>query len=241
LVVVDVSVLNRLGDTMPVFGHADQTLIIDHHDGYDGLGSYALVDPDAAACSLLVWNLILASGVAPTVRMAEYCYLGLMTDTGRFAYQNTSAACFTAAAQMVQAGARPERMYARIYSNKPLAVLQLESRLLERMQLACDGAVASSYLSDADLSELGIVREQTEELPSFLRSIEGVRVSALFRSQSDGVRVNLRSEDGFNVGDFAQRFGGGGHPGAAGISLSLPFEEAMEQIVAALIQDYSTH
>ncbi|MDR1016965.1 MAG: DHH family phosphoesterase [Coriobacteriales bacterium] len=241
MVVVDGGVRKRLGHSVDVLDRAAQVLVIDHHDGGVDLPGTILCDPRAAACALLIWELAEAAGLAADQRIAEYCYLGLMTDTGRFAYQNTDVRALAAAAAMVKAGASPDRLAAAVYSNTPLSYLELEGRVVKRLVLpaAAGGKVAYSYVRDADLAELGLSQDQTEDLPQLLRSIAGVEVSVLFREQADGhIRGNLRSQDGFDVGAFAKGFGGGGHPGAAGISSKQPLALTMQTVSAALIEAY---
>jgi phosphoesterase RecJ-like protein len=119
---------------------------------------------------------------------------------------------------MVAAGAQPARIARHLFGQKPLGALQLEARILSRLRLLNDGLVVHSYLSDADLSELGISSDWTENLIDLIRSAQGSDIAVLITHSAKGPRVSLRSATSFDVSQVAKRFGGGGHKAAAGIS-----------------------
>ena len=233
-IAVDSGTINRLGTAQAVFERSAQTLVIDHHANYENFADFYHGDPQAAAAGDLIWQLIRASGVAPTPTMALYCYVAILTDTGRFSFENTNSQALASAKEMVDLGVDPAFVARQIYENKPVAALQLEARLVQRMRFAQKGALVYSYVSDSDLSELKISRDATEGLPTILRSIQGVKVAALFREEKDGVRVNLRSRNGIDVGALATSFGGGGHATAAGLTLEMPLAEARDLVVPKL-------
>jgi phosphoesterase RecJ-like protein len=234
-IAVDTPTVERLGDAAHLAQDCATVLLIDHHPGPESYANYYCGDQKASATSLLVWKMIEASDVPPSQTMAAAAYVGLMTDTGRFAFQNTSAESFRAAATMVDCGIDPTFLSQEVYENKSLASMQLEARLIERLAFCCEGAVVSSWVTDGDFKELGLLHEDSEGLPSILRSIAGVKVAALLRAEEDGVvRVNLRSTAGTDVGAFARNYGGGGHAAAAGITLHMTLEEARRDFVPAL-------
>lgn len=230
-IVVDSPNKDRLGDAKAVFDRAPDTLVIDHHPDYDGFANHYLGDSDAAATGLIIWNLIRASGVVPTREMAEYCYVALITDTGRFAFQNTNAEAFAGAGEMIACGVNPSDVSTRVYDSKSLAALTIEARLISRIAYAADGRVVYSWIGEKDFAELAVSRDETEALPSILRSIEGTDVAILLREEEGHVRVNLRAKNSCDVGEFARRFNGGGHKGAAGFTLEMPLDDARVKIL----------
>lgn len=234
-IVVDASTAKRLGTSERLLDVAKKTLVIDHHCNYEGFADYYIGDVGAPATATLIWKIIKESSVAPTKQMATYCYVGLMTDTGRFAFRNTNRSAFADATEMIDLGIDPSKLSELVYENKSVSSVRVESLVIDRIQFACSGYVVYSYLLQEDLVALGIERDATEQLPSILRSIKGVEVAVLFREEgSEGVRVNLRSRSNYDVGEFAVTFGGGGHAGAAGLSLDLPITEAMPVLLDRL-------
>jgi phosphoesterase RecJ-like protein len=230
-IAVDLPNRERLGDARAVFDRALDSLVIDHHPDYSGFGQRYLGSTDAAATGLLIWRLISASGVSITRAMAEYCYVALMTDTGRFSFQNTNAEAFTAASEMIAAGVDPAGMSMKVYDSKSLAALQLDARLISRIARVCGGRVVYSWVTEDDFKELGVSRDETEGLPTILRSMKDAEVAMLLREESGQVRVNLRAREGYDVGEFARRFGGGGHRAAAGFTLEMTLDEAKGKIL----------
>jgi phosphoesterase RecJ-like protein len=233
-VVVDAPNLERIGDGQAVFARARRTLLIDHHPEYAGAADVYYGDVKAPATGSLIWRLIKASGVQLTRQMAEYCYVAIMTDTGRFSFQNTDAEAFEQAAEMIRLGVNPTYLSQRVYENKPLGSMRLESRLVERMRFDCDGALVYSWIDEQDFSELAVSRDDTEGLPTILRSLAGVEIAALLREEEGSVRVNLRSRDGHDVGQFARGHGGGGHQAAAGLTLEMTLPEALQSFIPEL-------
>lgn len=235
LVIVDASTAKRLGTSEAVAHRAKKTLVIDHHANYEDFAQYYHGDTRAPAAASLIWKLIKASTVEPTINMARYCYVGIMTDTGRFAFANTDCRSFKDAAEMIALGVNPAQMSQQVYENKTLPAMQMEALLIDRISFSCKGCIDYSYILQEDLERLGLERDATEQLPTILRSIKGVEVAVLFRDEkNEGVRVNLRSSGNYNVGAFALSFGGGGHAGAAGFTIDLPLKEAMKFVIDKL-------
>jgi phosphoesterase RecJ-like protein len=224
----------RIDEAIQVLKRAKVSLAIDHHPNYESFTTYYYSDPTASATGSIIWQLIIKSGVCISKEMAMYCYVALMTDTGRFAFRNTTQQTFLDASQMIEAGADPAYISRMVYENKQLAAMKLESRLVERVQFAGDGAVVYSFVTEQDMRELGVSRDATEGLPTILRSVRDGKIAALFREEDGGVRINLRSNGSFNVGEFAFLYGGGGHAAAAGISLKTTLTQAMSEIVSKL-------
>jgi phosphoesterase RecJ-like protein len=225
-IAVDLPNRDRLGDARAVFDRAADTLVIDHHPDYTGFARHYLGDVCASATGLIIWHLIVASGISLTPEIARYCYVALMTDTGRFSFQNTTEDAFTAAGEMIAAGVDPADASMRVYDSKSLASLQLDARLISRIDYAANGRVVYSWITEDDFHELGVSRDETEGLPTILRSVKDTEVAILLREEGGRIRVNLRAKAACDVGEFARRFDGGGHKAAAGFTLNVSLDEA---------------
>ncbi len=221
----------RLGDGVEVFDRAIDSLVIDHHPGYSGFGKHYFGDATASATGILVWEIVKASGLSVTENMANYCYVALMTDTGHFAFQNTNAQSFVAAGEMVVAGADPALSSSLVYDSRSIGALELDSRLISRISFAGNGKVVYSWVTQNDFEELQITRDETEGLPTILRSVQGTEIAILLREEKNRIRVNLRAKGHCDVGAFAKRFDGGGHKAAAGFTMYSTLSEAEELIL----------
>jgi len=232
-IAVDTPNKERLGDAVPVFERALKTLCIDHHPDYTGFTDLYMGDAEASATGLIIWNLIMASDTPVTSDMAEACYIALITDTGRFSFQNTNAEAFSAAKEMVAAGVDPSKMSSLVFDSQSLGLLKLNARLISRMEFAFGGKLVLSWVTEEDFAELGASREDVEGMPTLLRSVKGCEVAVLLRVEEDRVRVNLRAKGSADVGELARRYGGGGHRAAAGFTL----KTSLDEVKALVIQE----
>ena len=220
-------------DRMPVdfLTSGDNRVInIDHHHDNTRFGDVNLVDVDASCTAEIVYELAILLGAEITPEMAAALYVGLVTDTGKFMYENTSAGTHRIAAELIEAGVAVDETYRRLYEHVPIEKLRLVSRALEGIQFHCDGLLVLSYVTAADYEATGAGEEMTEGLIDFLRSVEGGKVAALVRDLGDRGRsarkVSLRSSDGeVDVSAVARKHGGGGHKRAAGFSTDLELDQ----------------
>lgn len=236
-VAVDVPTRERMGEAAAaLLDRCAASLTLDHHAADEAMTELAYVDPDAASVTMLVWEVARLLGADLEGAVATCCYTGLVTDTGRFQYQNTDRAALAAAADMVGAGADPSAVSREVFQNRSLPSIRLESMAVDRMELGAGGTFALSWLSLADFAAVGAVKADAEPVIDALRSVAGVRVACILREQDGAVRGSIRAKDGTDVAAVARRFGGGGHRAAAGFTLELPLGEACDVVRAALAE-----
>ena len=223
-------------DRMPVewLTAGDNDVInIDHHHDNTCFGDINLVDVDASCTAEIVYELAILLRATITPEIAAALYVGLITDTGKFMYENTNARTHQIAAELIEAGVDVDDTYRRLYEHVPLEKLRLVSRALDGISSHCDGKLVISYITTADYEATGAGEEMTEGLIDHLRSIEGVKVAAVIRDLGNRGRaarkVSLRSSAGeVDVSAIARLNGGGGHKRAAGFSTDLEFEHLVE-------------
>ena len=208
----------RLGAAEELMLGAETVIVIDHHPDALPFGQVNVLDATAAATGQLVWGLAHALLDAPSAEVALCCYVGLITDTGRFSYDNTTAHAFSDAADMVATGVDPAETARLVYQDRSKASLDIEARAMCRLTVVNDGHVAFAWVDDNDFEELGVLPEEAESLPDAVRLLGGIDVAFLMRQAGDEVRVNLRAKCGFDVGEVARKFGGGGHKAASGLT-----------------------
>lgn len=206
------------------------TINIDHHHDNTRFGDLNLVQVDASCTAEIVFDLARLLEVPLTPEMASALYVGLITDTGKFMYENTNAHTHRVAAELIEAGVDVDDTYRRLYEHVPLDKLRLISRALDGIQLHCDGRLVVSYITSADYEATGAGEEMTEGVIDHLRSIEGTKVAAVIRDLGNRGRaarkVSLRSSEGdVDVSAIARKGGGGGHKRAAGFSTDLEFDD----------------
>jgi phosphoesterase RecJ-like protein len=219
-----------------VKGDDAHILNIDHHHDNTRFGTVDLVDPTASCTAEIVWDLMRALGVEPDEDLGEALYVGLVTDTGKFMYENTGPRAHEMAAELIAAGVNTHAIYRRLYEDMPYAKLGLLARALGRVERHDDGALTIARVAREDFDATGAEDSYTEGIIDHLRSVEGTKVAALAREIGiDGdvrrSKVSLRSTDGdVDVSAIARAGGGGGHRQAAGFSTELD----ADQLVAFL-------
>ena len=205
-------------------------LNLDHHHDNTRFGTVNLVVPEASCTAEIVWDLMHGLGVAVTPQIAEALYVGLITDTGKFMYENTGTRAHVMAAELIEAGVSTHEVYRRIYEGIPYGKLALLARALARVERHDDGHLTLTRLSAEDFRDTGAEENYSEGVIDHLRSVEGTAVAALVRdrlgAQEGQRKVSLRaSDDRVDVSAIARAQGGGGHRQAAGFSTTLAWEE----------------
>jgi phosphoesterase RecJ-like protein len=215
-----------------------RVLNIDHHHDNTRFGSVNLVDVEASCTAEIVHELAKMLGVGLTPKIASALYVGLVTDTGRFMYENTTPKAHLMAAELIEAGVDVNDIYRRLYERVPIEKLRLVARTLEKVERAEGGALAIAYITTEDYRATGASEVLTEGIIDYLRSLEGACVAALVREKQDGPeprKVSLRSVDGnVDVSRIARLKGGGGHARAAGFSTDLTYPELLEFLGAEI-------
>lgn len=217
-VALDTPIPDRLGVAARLAYAAQTVIVMDHHVDATEYGHIHIIDRDAAATGQIVWQLCDALDVRPSLDVAICCYTALITDTGRFQYQNTTPRALRDAADMLDAGVDAADVSRRVYQNRSAASLALEAAAMSRLTIVNSGAVAYAWVTDEDFETSGALPEEAEHLPDAVRVVGGVEVAVLMRQRGDEVRVNLRAKTTFDVGAVAREFGGGGHKAAAGFT-----------------------
>jgi bifunctional oligoribonuclease and PAP phosphatase NrnA len=230
-------------DRMPLdflIAGANEVINIDHHHDNTRFGDFNLVDTEASCTAEIVYELAILLGVRITKEIASALYVGMVTDTGKFMYENTDARTHRIAADLIEAGVEVDDTYRRLYEHVPLEKLRLVSRALDAIQRYCGGLLVLTYITAADYEASGAGEEMTEGIIDHLRSVDGIKVAAVIRDQATrgrGARkVSLRSSEGdVDVSAIAREHGGGGHKRAAGFSTDLE----LEQLVSFLCGEVS--
>ena len=234
---VDTPMPGRLKDAEAVFKRARTTAAFDHHPTMEAFAQVNYLRASAASVGDVVYDFMTYLGVEPTPAIATCILTAVLTDTGRFQYQNTDAHALRAAAAMVEAGASPAEVSENVYMSDSMAALKLREIALGRLATDPSGTVSYSYVTQEDLKSVGATAEDCDGLIDVPRCLRGVGACLLLREQKDGtVRGNVRSKAPWvDVSAVAAKFGGGGHRAAAGLTFKGPMERALSEVVDALV------
>jgi phosphoesterase RecJ-like protein len=224
-------------DRMPVdFFQRDDVHIlnIDHHHDNTRFGTANLVVGTASCTAEILYSLLDELDVELNPKLAEALYVALVTDTGRFQYENTTAMSHRMAADLIEAGVDVHRLFRQLYENVPLGKILLMGRVLTRVQRFDGGRLTVSYISREDYDIAGSDESLSEGIVDHIRALDGTLVAALVREQlkaeREGIRkVSLRAaSDAIDVSVIARKENGGGHRQAAGFST----EKSTDELIA---------
>jgi phosphoesterase RecJ-like protein len=220
----------------------ERILNIDHHHDNTRFGTVNHVVPGASCTAEIVWDLAQALDLELTPATAEALYVGLITDTGCFMYENTGPHAHQMAAELINAGVNVHAIYQRVYEGVPFGKLALLARGLENVERYDDDRLIVAHLTAEDFEATGAEQSYSEGVIDHLRAVRGTKVAALVRDRlgddgeaavdEDGARqrkISLRSSDmRIDVSAIARALGGGGHRAAAGFSTAMPWDQLID-------------
>jgi bifunctional oligoribonuclease and PAP phosphatase NrnA len=235
LLAVDCANERRIAESTEAVERAKLVIDVDHHHDNSRFGDVNLIDAGASSTAEMVRDVLRELGVVLSPEMAQALYVGLVTDTGRFQYSNTTPKALRLAAELVEAGADVNSIFRHVYESVQFSKLKLLARALDRAQVFEGGRLVVSYLVKDDFGDVGAAEPYSEGIIDYLRAVEGSEMVALIREppREEGPtrRVSLRSSrDEVDVSAIARKSGGGGHPQAAGFSSEAGIAEIVEFI-----------
>ncbi len=234
MVTFDCGSVQRLGDLAGAAGAADALVVLDHHASNDRYGTINVVDVDAAATAVVVRELARRLGW-PLTREAALClYTGLVTDTGRFQYDNTTPEVFELAHELSEFDLPLARITRQLFEQHSFRYIKMVGACLSRAELDHELGFVATWVTNFDLEGFDVGIDETEGLIDLVRRTSEADVACVCKETPDGIRVSLRSVSDLDVGAIAARFGGGGHRYAAGFVAPYPVTEVLERIKGAL-------
>jgi phosphoesterase RecJ-like protein len=234
MITFDCGSMARLGALAGPARRAGELIVLDHHATNDRFGSINVVDAAAASTTVLVRRLAAELGWPLTRDTALCIYTGLVTDTGRFQYANTTPEVFGLAQELASFDLPIAAITRHLFEEHRFAYLQLVAVCLARAELDRELEFIATWVTEADLEHYGVEFEETEGLIDLVRRAAEAEVSCVLKESPDGIRVSLRSVSHVDVGAIATRFGGGGHRFAAGFTANGSVAEALAAIRAFL-------
>jgi len=234
MVTFDCGSLDRLAGLAPAARAASELVVLDHHATNDHYGTINVVDPHAAATAVVVRRLAAELGW-PLTREAALClYTGLVTDTGRFQYANTTTEVFALAGELAAFDLPIAGMSRQLFEEHRFDYLQLMASCLARAELDRELRFVATWVTAEDLEHHQVGLDETEGLIDLVRRAAEADVACVLKETPEGIRVSLRAVADVDVGSIAQRFGGGGHRFASGFTSAGTIAEVLAKVRAEL-------
>ena len=216
--------------------YADRVdLAIDHHASHRDYAAYVCLDSERAACGEVVYEVLRALSGTINAETATLLYVALTTDTGCFAYANVTANTFTVAGELIRAGANYRQVNKKLFRTKSRGRMALDGALLTGLQFYHNGQTAVSMVTLDLMDRMGVTEDDLDDIATIPNLAEGVLVGIVVKELPEGgCKISVRSSPGFDCNAICQQFGGGGHPMAAGCTVNMTPEAALEALVTAV-------
>lgn len=231
---VDVADAKLLGEKLQPYADSVD-LCIDHHGSHRSFEKHLLLDATKGANAMIIMQVIEAMGVSIDQTIADCLYTGIATDTGCFKYSNTTPLAHRMAADLMEAGAQAEPINRAMFDIKSRARMSLEKAALQSIAFYDHDRVAVMCITTDMIRQSGAAENDMEGLSPLTRQIEGVWVGVMLREKADGdYKISIRTGNHADAAAICGLLGGGGHPRAAGCTLSGSVDEVIETLRDAI-------
>lgn len=233
-IVLDCSEFDRIDYAYEILKKTPKTIVIDHHVGGKISCDLNIIETKSPATCELVFEIIEKLKLPMDQTIASLIYTGLVTDTGRFMYENVSEMTFEAAGKLLSYGADYQYIYRNLYQNKKKSKMKFETEILSKVSFFKD--IAYVGIRQIDCQKYGVQMGDAESIVNMLRDLKEVEVGCILKEYDvNDYRVSLRSKEKVDVSEIARNNGGGGHIKASGFSIKKnSFEEAQKAVLEIL-------
>lgn len=230
-IAVDIAAKDRMTEALPLFNNAKFRINIDHHKTNNNYGDLNFVRAEAACAGEVLFEILEALELMPDSDTATALYTSILTDTGGFRFENTSANTLQKAAKMIEYGAKPAEISRYCYESKPKPMVMLQANSLINAKFENGNKIAYVCIKNSDMEKYGASNDHTEGIVEALRQINTTEVSFVLKEVDENTtKVSLRSKS-VDVSIVASQFGGGGHTFAAGCTIRKPLAIACDKML----------
>nr|WP_312576162.1 bifunctional oligoribonuclease/PAP phosphatase NrnA [Sedimentibacter sp.] len=233
VVVLDCSDIERLGKFSDILNNTKKTICIDHHKTNLKFADINIIDMDISSTGELLYNVIVSAGKEKdiTAKIAEFIYIAILTDTGKFSYSSTSANTHKVVANLMDKGIDVSEIDNLIYNSKPSAVVKAYIECISGISLFFDNKLGIASISQKTLTENNVEMGDIDGVVEFIREIKEVEVSCVLKEYKNNTKVSLRSKNNIDVSQISLKYGGGGHAKAAGFEVNDDVESTKKLII----------
>ena len=228
---VDVAAIDRIADGQILFDKAKYTVNIDHHKTNNAYADLNIINPDASSTGEILYGIMKQLGWEISYETAVCLYTAILTDTGSFRFNNTTAKALDAASELVKIGVKPPEIYKYCYESNPKSLVLLQAYCVEKAVFSEDNKIVYTTVYKKDIEKFCAGEDCTEGLTEKLRAIATTEVAFVVKQSGHNIsKVSMRS-NGIDVAAVCAVFGGGGHALAAGCVVKASVEETVRKIL----------
>jgi phosphoesterase RecJ-like protein len=231
-IIVDCGDLGRIGKVQDLVCKDKLLINIDHHITNDRFGDINLVLPKASSTAEVIYDVLAQARMRLTKALAMHLYIGIMTDTGSFRYENTTGRTHAIVAELMRFKFSAPHLYRKLYEMISFSDLKEFTKVISHFDIFSAGKIICVELTKRSLSRFSGGFDLRDAIFQFLRSIKGVEVFVILTEVAPRkTRVNLRSSNKFDVAKLADHFDGGGHRRASGCLVHKNITEARKKVI----------
>ena len=230
-IVFDCGDLGRIGSVKKLIRQQRPIVNIDHHVTNDRFGDINLVCSGVSSTAEVIYEFLTKTNFKLTRSVAILLYLGIMTDTGSFHYDNTTARTHEVVSCLLKFKFSVSEIYKKLYETVPLKDLKYFAKVVSNFEVAFNGKVAFLALRKSMVNKFSQEIDVRDTIFKYLRAIKCIEVIVIFTEYGKKkTKINLRSQGKFDVARLALHFGGGGHKKASGCMISGNITQAQEKV-----------
>ena len=230
-IALDVASIERIRDAKVLFDKAKCKINIDHHKTNPRYGDYQIIDAEASSCGEVLFNYFKDNNWEITEDAAICLYTAIMTDTGNFRFENTSPNAMRAAADLIEKGASPNKLYKLCYESKTKNLVMFQNYCVNKAEFLNDNKVAYTTVYKKDLEQFSAGDDFTDGIAETLRAIDSTEVAFVVKEvDSKTSKISMRSKT-LDVAKICEKFNGGGHTYAAGCTIKASVKDSIKKLL----------
>lgn len=232
LICLDSGDIGRLGERARLLDMADKTINIDHHYTNTLYAMENRVNGDMSSTCEMVYDLFCEMNVNITNKMARYLYSGIMADTGCLKYNCASPKTAMTISKLMEYDIDHAELCRKIFDIEPISTIRLKGYVMNNLESYYNGKVTLAALNEETLSKFGVGENETGDIVNIPKSVMGTEIAVFIKKTKEKIKISLRSNGKYNVGEIAVKLGGGGHEMAAGAPMPLcDINEAKKRVI----------
>lgn len=237
-VCLDNASLDRLGkNKYKVMNNRSKSVQLDHHGTNEKYCKINYINERYSSTCELLCSFFRLMDLQISPIMAQLLLTGILTDTSKLSYNNTSKnTLFTAGRLLELSQTSMDKICEPIFSNKSVSEFNLTKLAYQKMELFENNQIAMAVINTKDFESIGASFSETHGLCDIGLSIGSVKI-VLFASQDptqdNCYYVSVRSKGDLSARRIAEAFGGGGHINASGCKIF----DSQSNVKALLLQE----
>lgn len=228
----------RLGKRIKLKNEAQNSINIDHHYTNTRYAMENRVGENMSSTGEMIYDLLLEMDIEITKEIATYLYCAIMSDTGCLKYSSTTPKTVMIISKLMECGIDHADLSRRLFDTEKINAIKLKGYIMNNIKSFYNGAVSLVSIDEEIFNEYDVLEKDVGDIVNIPRSVEGTEIAVSIRKVPGKVKISLRSNGKYNVGEIAQKLDGGGHMMAAGISLFDSSLSIAEEKILKVIGEY---